>query len=163
MSRLLRSQPRSLKLSSYARLVLKREDGQAMVETALSLILAFTLAFLLFDVSMLAYTYSVMNNAAREGVRYAIAHGSDSSNCSGPSPGCGDAPGANVIAVVQSYAATSFHDISSMTVVVNYPDATKSAPRSLVTVTITYPFAPYFNIPAMSTTMTLTSQGRILY
>ena len=43
-----------------------------MVETAVSLILAFSLAFLLFEASMLAYTYSVMNNAAREGVRYAM-------------------------------------------------------------------------------------------
>src|SRR5258708_38792819 len=110
MSHLLPFRPRPLKLS--CRWGLLREDGQAMVETALSLILAFSLAFLLFEASMLAYTYSVMNNAAREGVRYAIAHGSDSSNCSGPSPGCGDTAATHVIDVVQSYAATSFHDIS---------------------------------------------------
>jgi Flp pilus assembly protein TadG len=134
-----------------------------MVETSLSLILAFALAFLLFEVSMLAYTYSVMNNAAREGVRYAIAHGADSSNCSGPSTGCGDTTGANVTAVVRSYAATSFHDISGMTITVGYPDATKSAPLSLVTVTVNYTFVPYFKFPALSSTLHLTSQGRILY
>jgi Flp pilus assembly protein TadG len=138
-----------------------------MVETAVSLILAFSLAFLLFEASMLAYTYSVMNNAAREGVRYAIAHGSDSSSCSGP--GCVDAAGDNVIAVVRSYAATSFHDISGMTVTVGYtdpptspPHLLASAPLSLVTVTVNYTFIPYFKFPAMST-LHLTSQGRILY
>jgi Flp pilus assembly protein TadG len=133
-----------------------------MVETAVSLILAFSLAFLLFEASMLAYTYSVMNNAAREGVRYAIAHGTSSSNCSGPSTGCGDTNAANVIAVVRSYAGTSFHDISAMTVTVAYPDATKSAPLSLVTVTVNYTFIPYFKFPSVGT-LQLTSQGRILY
>jgi hypothetical protein len=134
-----------------------------MVETALSLILTFSLAFLLFEVSMLAYTYSVMNNAAREGVRYAIVHGSDSKNCSGPSTGCSDATGANVIAVVQSYAAMSLHNTSGMTVTVNYPDTTQAAPLSLVSVTVNYTFTPYFKFSALSSTLNITSQGRILY
>jgi Flp pilus assembly protein TadG len=133
-----------------------------MVETAVSLILAFSLAFLLFEASMLAYTYSVMNNAAREGVRYAIAHGADSSNCSGPSTGCGDTAATHVSDVVRSYAATSFHDISGMTVTVAYTDPATSAPLSLVTVTVNYTFIPYFKFPAMSTLQVI-SQGRILY
>lgn len=149
--------------SAKAFLQLSREDGQSMVETALSLVLAFSVAFLLFEASMLAYTYSVINNAAREGVRYAITHGADSSSCSGPSSGCGDSTAANVIAVVKSYAATSFHDISAMTVTVTYPDTTKAQPMSLVIVKVTYTFIPYFNFPALSSTLNLTSEGRILY
>jgi Flp pilus assembly protein TadG len=143
-------------------IAIRRDDGQAMVETALSLILAFSVAFLLFEVSMLAYSYSVINNAAREGVRYAIVHGTDSSNCSGPSAGCADASAANVVAVVTAYAATTFHDISGMTVTVSYPDGT-SSPQSLVTVTANYTFVPYFQFPALASTLHLTSQGRILY
>lgn len=142
---------------------LRRDDGQAMVEMALSLILAFSLAFLLFEASMLAYSYSVINDAAREGVRYAIVHGTDSTSCSGPSLGCGDNSGANVITVVKSYAAMSFHDISAMQVFVTYPDATKSQPLSLVVVSVEYTFIPYFKFPALTSTLHLTSQGRILY
>lgn len=142
---------------------LQREDGQSLVETALSLILSFSVAFLLFEASMFAYSYSVINDAAREGVRYAIVHGTDSSNCSGPSSGCGDASAANVVAVVKSYAATSFHDISKMTVTVSYPDTTQSQPLSLVVVTVDYTFIPYFKFPALSSTLHLASKGRILY
>ena len=141
----------------------RREDGQSSVEAALSLVVAFALAFLVFEASMLAYTYSVMNEAVREGVRYAIIHGSDSSKCSGPSTGCGDSTGANVVAVVKSYAATSFHDISGMKVTVSYPDATKSQPLSLVVVQLAYTFVPYFNVFALSSTLNITSEGRIIY
>ncbi len=134
-----------------------------MVETALSLVLAFTMAFLVFEASMLAYSYNVISDAAREGVRYAIAHGSDSSNCSGPSAGCSDTGAANVKAVVKSYAGACLHDISGMTVTVTYPDATKSQPMSLVTVKVNYTFIPYFNFPALTNAFQVTSQGRILY
>jgi hypothetical protein len=143
---------------------LRREDGQSMVESALSLVLTFTLAFLLFESSMLAYTYSVMNNAAREGVRYAIIHGTNSSSCSGPSFGC-DSTAAGVTSVVNTYAANSFHNISStnMAVTVSYPDATKSQPMSLVTVKVDYAFVPYFKFPGLTNTLHTTSYGRILY
>jgi Flp pilus assembly protein TadG len=147
---------------SRFRNALAREDGQSMVETALSLVLTFAVAFLAFEGSMIAYSYNVMSDAAREGVRYAIVHGSDSSSCSGPSAGC-DAAAANVKAVVQSYAATCLHDISGMTVTVNYPDATKSQPLSLVTVTVNYTYVPYFNFPSLASALQLTSQGRIVY
>lgn len=134
-----------------------------MVEASLSLLAAFTLAFLLFEGAMLVYSYSVINNAAREGVRYAVVHGSDSTNCSGPSSGCTDASGANVVAVVQQYAKLSFHDISGMTVTVSYPDATQSDPLSLVTVSVNYAYVPFFNLNSISSSLTVTSQGRIVY
>ena len=142
---------------------LRCETGQSMVETALSLVLAFTMAFLVFEASMLAYSYSVISDSAREGVRYAISHGADSSNCSGPSAGCTDPTAANVQSVVKSYAAMCLHDISSMTVTVAYPDATKSQPMSLVTVTVNYTFIPYFSFPALTNAFQITSEGRIVY
>ena len=134
-----------------------------MVETALSLIAAFTLAFLLFEGAMLVYSYSVINNAAREGVRYAVVHGSDSNNCSGPSSGCTDASGANVVAVVKKYANLSFHNISGMTVNVSYPDATQSAPLSLVTVSVNYTYIPLVSLVSLNSRLTVTSQGRIVF
>lgn len=134
-----------------------------MVETALAMIAAFTVAFMLFEAAMLIYSYSVINIAAREGVRYAVVHGSDNTNCSGPSTGCGDAAAANVVAVVQKYAALTFHDTSAMKITVNYPDATQSDPLSLVTVTVVYTYVPYVSLVSMAGSLTATSQGRIVF
>ncbi len=49
-----------------------------LIEFALSVWTLFLLTFLIFEFCMTVYTYSVLANAAREGVRYAIVHGSDS-------------------------------------------------------------------------------------
>ena len=141
----------------------KSENGQGMVETALALLGAFTLAMMLCEGSMLVYAYTAINGAAREGVRYAVVHGSDSTNCSGPSPGCADAPAANVVAVVKQYAALSFHDISNMTITVDYPEATQADPLSLVTVTIKYTYVPLVKLFNLNSTLTITSHGRIVY
>lgn len=140
----------------------RQKSGQGLVETALSLTAVFTLVFLLFEGTMLIYTYAVLNNAAREGVRYAVVHGNDTSICSGPSAGC-DSTAAEVINVVQSYAKLSFHDISAMKVTVSYPDATQSAPMSLVTVTVKYAYVPITKFFAVSSNLTITSEGRIVY
>ena len=118
---------------------------------------------MLFEGAMLVYSYSVINNAAREGVRYAIVHGSDSTNCSGPSSGCTDTSAANVVDVVKQYAALTFHDTSGMTVTVDYPDATQADPLSLVTVTVDYTYIPISNLVSLSSNLSVTSQGRIVY
>lgn len=145
-----------------------------MVETAVSMIAAFTLAFMLFEAAMLIYSYSIINIAAREGVRYAVVHGSDNSNCSGPSTGCGDASGANVIAVVDHYAALTFHDTSAMKVTVSYVDDAQSeqqgyhvgqpgTPLSLVTVTVVYTYVPFVKLVSLSGNLTASSAGRIVF
>lgn len=138
------------------------EEGSLVVETALSLLLVIPMVFWLFEMCMLTYTYSVLGDAARQGVRYAIVHGTNSSNCSGPSSGCADASGANVTAVVQSAAAYSFHDLSQMTVQVTYPDGS-SAPPSRVNVTIDYSYVPYLQLPGIVHSVQFSAQGRILY
>src|ERR1700722_8001717 len=53
------------------------EQGQATVEMVVSLTAVFALVFWLFELSLLAYTCSVLNDAAQEGVRYAMMHGTD--------------------------------------------------------------------------------------
>lgn len=138
------------------------EEGSLVVETALSLLLAIPMVFWLFEMCMLTYTYSVLGDAVRQGVRYAIVHGTGSSNCSGPSSGCADASGAHVSAVVKSAAAYSFHDLSEMTVQVTYPDGS-SAPPSRVDVTLNYTYVPYIQLPGIAKSIQLSAQGRILY
>jgi len=139
------------------------ESGSASLEFSLSVWMLLLATFLIFEFCMTVYTYSVLGNAAREGVRYAIVHGTDNGSCSGPSSGCGDASGTNVKSVVNGYAAVSFHDISGMTVTPSWPDGT-STPSSRVVVTITYPYIPYLQVPGFNApTMKVTAEGRIVF
>lgn len=138
------------------------EEGSLLIETAISLLVVFPMVFWMFELCMLTYTYSVLGDAARQGVRYAIIHGTDSSLCSGPSTGCGDSSGANVASDVKSFAASSFHDLSAMKVAVNYPDGS-SSPPARVAVSIQYTYVPYINLPGIVQTMNLSAEGRIVY
>ena len=113
--------------------------------------------------SLFAYTYAVLNDAAHQGIRYAIAHGTDSNVCSGPTTGCGDTSGANVQAVVKAVSKSSLHDMSGMTVTVSYPDSTGSKPGSLVTVSIQYPYVAYIKLPGFQQTASVVATGRIVY
>ncbi|HEY0757643.1 MAG TPA: TadE/TadG family type IV pilus assembly protein [Acidisarcina sp.] len=141
----------------------RRADAQAMVETALSLVVTITLAFWLFELSMMSYTCIVLNDAAHEGVRYATLHGTDSTLCSGPDPACSDhAPYNNVQATVRGITGYSLHDTSAMTVTVTYPDA-NAKPGSRVAVVVAYTYVPYINFPGLQTPMTFTTLGRITY
>ncbi len=152
----LRASPR---ISNFAR----AQSGAMLIEFALSVWSLLLMAFLIFEFCMAIYTYSVLGNAAREGIRYAIVHGTDSAACSGPSPGCGDTGGSNVTAVVNGYAAISFHDTSAMIVTPSWPDGT-STPSSRVLVTISYPYIAYLTLPGFaSPQMQITAEGRIVF
>jgi Flp pilus assembly protein TadG len=134
-----------------------------LIEFAFSIWTLLIVAFLIFEFCMTVYTYSVLGNAAREGVRYAIVHGSDNAICSGPGSGCADTLGNNVVGVVRSYASISFHDISGMTVTPTWPDG-KSTPASRVVVTISYPYVAYLALPGFNPpTMHVTAEGRIVF
>src|SRR5438046_10611008 len=68
------------------------QRGQAMVEFALTIVLLMLMMFAVLELSIFIYTYSVLANAAKEGVRYAIVHGTDNSTPSGPSSGSASSP-----------------------------------------------------------------------
>jgi hypothetical protein len=139
------------------------ENGQASIETIVSLMVVMSLVFWLFELCMFTYTCSVLNNAAREGVRYAIIHGTDSSICSGPDSKCTDqAPYSNVQAVVTSFASVSLHNLTAMTVSVSYANAT-AAVGNPVAVSVVYTYIPYLNLPGLQNRVTFSSQGQIVY
>jgi Flp pilus assembly protein TadG len=134
-----------------------------MIETTISLLVVFSLVFWLFELCMFTYTCSVLNDAAQEGVRYAIMHGTDSSACSGPDTLCTDTtPYAKVRAVVTGVTSASLHDVSAMTITVNYANST-AAPGNPVTVTVSYTYVPYLSLPWTQRAVTFVSQGEILY
>lgn len=153
---------RNRKLFQGLRGDLNDETGSALIETAFSLIVTFLLAFGLFELCMFSYTCIVLNDAAQEGVRYAIMHGTNSSNCSGPDNACTDQTYANVKTAVTTAASASLHDISKMTVNVTYGDAT-AAPGHPVSVQVVYTYVPYVNFPGLEQTVTFTSQGRTIF
>ncbi len=140
-----------------------QQGGSILIEFSLSIWILFLLTFLIFEFCMTIYTYSVLSNAAREGVRYAIVHGTDSGSCSGPSSGCGDSTGSNIKTVVRGYAGVSFHDLTTMTVTPSWPDGT-STPASRIKVAINYPYVAYMSLPGFTPpTMQITAEGRIVF
>jgi Flp pilus assembly protein TadG len=143
--------------------LVREELGSMLIEFSLSVWTLFLVTFLIFEFCMTVYTYSVLGNAAREGVRYAIVHGSDSATCSGPGSGCVDTLGSNITAVVEGYTEVTFHDMTGMTVTPSWPDGT-SRPASRVVVTISYPYVAYLTLPDFSPpSMQVTAEGRIVF
>ncbi len=121
-----------------------------------------TMVLTIIECCMMAYTYSVIEDAAREGVRYASIHGTDSASCSGPSSGCGDSSGANVVSDVTQYAGTYSNRVGGMSVTVTWPDGTSTA-TSRVQVAIRYTYQPISHFPGASQVLQVSSQGRIMY
>jgi hypothetical protein len=88
----------------------RRSTGQALAEFALVAPIFFLLLFAIIEGGRFIFFYQALNNATRDGARYAIVHGSNSSCPSGPMPpgmtppSCYDAPGANVVQRVKDAA-----------------------------------------------------------
>lgn len=55
-----------------------RERGSAIIELAMSFLLFFVLLFAVMEFGRLVASYNILAGATREGVRYAIVHGSAS-------------------------------------------------------------------------------------
>lgn len=143
------------------------ERGQTLVEFALSIILVMILIIGSIEMIVMIYTYTVLADAAKEGVRYGIVHGTGlgAGNCSGPGGGgvtCTDSTGANVTTAVRNFAALSFHDKSAMTVSPTYPDASSVAP-SRVRVTVSYVYQPLFGLGWPTVTVNAAAEGRIAF
>jgi hypothetical protein len=84
--------------------------GQATVEFAMVAPIFFLLIFGIIEGGRFMLYYHTLNNATREGARYAIVHGSNSRCPSGPmppgetAPACYDPTGANVVQQVKDSA-----------------------------------------------------------
>jgi len=84
--------------------------GQALVEFALVAPIFLLVVFAIIEFGWYVYQVQTLNEAVREGSRYAIVHGSTSLCPSGPMPGLPAAPnscdpsGAKIEAVVRNYA-----------------------------------------------------------
>jgi Flp pilus assembly protein TadG len=127
---------------------LKRQRGQSLLETAMMIVVIFTVVFWIFELGWLMYTYSVMADAANEGVRYAIVRSG------------GDVSGTQ--ARVVSFARTSLHDVSALPPPsVTFPDG-NATPPNRVRVTVSYTYVPWLKQFINTPTMTTYAEGRMI-
>src|SRR6266567_9140562 len=94
---------------------LQGQRGQALIESLLMLVVIITVVLWVFELGWLMYTYSVLADAANEGVRYAIVH-------SGGDP-------AGTQAKVKTFAAASMHDVNAISTSVTFPDNSSAPPN----------------------------------
>ena len=131
----------------------RRSRGQALVEFAIVAPIFFLLMFGIIDFGRYVYYVQILNNAAREGARYAIVHGSNSFQPTGPSPN-----DPTIEAVVRNYAIGvvgngAVLDVdSTWGIPLNPPTNNRG---SKVTVSVTYAFhslIPIVPIPPITIT-----------
>ena len=127
----------------------QEEHGTAMVEFALSFLTVMLAVFMLYELCSCIYTYTVLSEAANEGLRYAVVHTQD--------PNLSQDVQNRVIA----YANTSMHDMTQMTVRVTLPLA--NAPINTVIVQVSYPYLPFTGFLSNPPTMHAYAEGRLLY
>jgi Flp pilus assembly protein TadG len=135
----------------------KNDTGQAQVEFALTILFVVLLIFGIFEMIMMIYTYNVLADSAKEGVRYAIVRGSDIANS------CPASCTPSITSVVTGYAQTSFHDVSNMTVTVNYLDGGSNAAPNRVQVQVSYPYKPLVGFAWATVTVHAAAEGRIFF
>ena len=147
----------------------RKQTGQATVEFALTVVFVMLLIVGFIEIILMLHTYNVVADAAKEGLRYAVVHGSGNSSASGPTCPCSAIDGAAGTGVVKNYAQLSFHDTSTMTVTVNYnPGGNNGASACnkspcLVRVTVNYPYKPFFGLGWPSVNVRAAAQGRIVF
>jgi len=133
----------------------RRMPGQALVEFAIVAPIFFLILFGIIDFGRYVYYVQILNNAAREGTRYAIVHGADSLSPTGPPD---DPSGAAVIDVVRSYAigVIGLEDASVLTITPSWgtpPDTPDNDRGTTVSVEVTYSFTsviPIVPIPPIT-------------
>lgn len=131
------------------------ERGQSLVEASLAVFIFIILVMGTIDVGRAVWNYNTLAQATREGTRYAIVHGSDSSDPSSPDDDQA------IKDVVEKYGAGLSSD--SLTVTTDWPDG-GNAPGNHVTVTSEYTFTPIFNfLGAISIDMSSSSTMEITH
>ena len=141
------------------------ESGQAMVEFLLVILFVFLVFVSILQFILLMYGYTTLANSAKEGIRYAVVHGTGagSASCSGPgSPGitCNDSAGDQVRIRVSQFASLSLQNVGISDVSVTYPGGC-SAPGCEVKVTVSHGYNPLF-LSWPNVTLNAAADGQIM-
>ena len=111
------------------------------------IVVIFMVVFWIFELGWLMYTYSVMADAANEGVRHAIVSSG------------GDVAGTK--SKVTTFARTSLHNVSALSTSVTFPDGSAQPPNR-VRVTVTYTYVPWLSKFITTPTMNTFAEGRMV-
>lgn len=155
------------------RSALSSQRGQSAIEFALTIVMLVVLLVGMLELTMFVYTYSVLADAAKEGVRYAIVHGASGTTPAGPSGlpqtsaswgtcSSSDSGSDSVVSAVKHYAALSLHSTTAINVFVCYPDKSNS-PGSAVEVSVNYLYQPLFGLGWPKVNVAANSAGRIVF
>lgn len=137
-----------------------REEGQALVEFAFLGVVLFILVFGMVDVGRAVLNYNTLAQATREGTRYAIVHGGDSLDPSGPASEHFTAPSTDEMVTQTVEKFTSGLDTSRLTVEAEWLDGSNLRGDS-VKVTSQYEYQPMFNFLG-TLSFTLSSSSTML-
>lgn len=136
------------------------QGGQAAVEFAFVVVALMILLISILELTMFIYTYATLSDAAKEGLRYAIVHGSSGTG-SVQTDNCGSAISTGVPTTVLTFASLSMHQLSNGNVSVDCPNG--NTPGSAVQVSVSYPYQPLFGLHWATVTVSATSAGRIAF
>jgi Flp pilus assembly protein TadG len=140
-----------------------RQAGQTLVEFSLVAVLTVMVFLFVVETARMLLVYAAVANAAHEGVRYAIVHGSTRSTgaaqneASGPS-----ANPAQVLTVVKNFAGIAPLTTSLLVVSVTYPGSS-NAPGQTVNVSVVYPYNPLITYFPATIRLGSAAQGVILF
>ena len=152
-----------------------------MVEFALVILFVFLVFASALQMIILMSAYNTLADSAKEGVRYAIVHGTGNSVCSGPGNPISNptiacpldpSPYVNVQQAVVNFAALTFQSVSTNDVNVDYDPnlantnstfgAQCSAPGCIVKVTVSHTYTPFFGLSWPNVTLNAAASGRIM-
>src|SRR5271157_1689180 len=117
---------------------IKEQRGSSMIETALSLMITLVMIFSIIEFCSAIYTYVVLQEAANEGMRYAIVNANNIPEA---------------VRRTKIYAGYSLHNVDAMTVTA-VPSicgtctpvcatALNGTPGCPLIISISYPYLPY--------------------
>src|SRR5579885_1268416 len=120
--------------------------GQTYAEFMMVVLPTVGILFAIISLAMTVYTYSFVANAAREGVRYAIVHGSRSSSPASSSD-------------IQTYVRNEAQGITPSSISVSTTWNPNNSPGSTVNVQVSYSYHPFY--PFANVTLPLSSSAQM--
>jgi Flp pilus assembly protein TadG len=140
-----------------------RCSGQTLVEFSLTALMTSITMLFVLEIGRMLLVYTAIADAAREGVRYAIVHGSSRSTGSAQNDASGPSSNpAQVVTVIDNFAGTGALTISRLVISVTYPGSS-NAPGQTVNVSVVYPYDPLVTYFPATLRLGSVSQGVILF
>ncbi len=141
----------------------RRRSGQGLVEFSVTAFLTSITMLFVLEIGRMLLVYALVADAAREGVRYAIVHGSSRSTGSAQTDASGPAANpAQVVTVIDNFAGTGPLTTSRLVINVTYPGSS-NAPGQTVNVSVVYPYDPLVTYFPATLRLGSASQGVIIY